>query len=451
MPIEKSVNENCQKIKRLNLKLSNALANNNNAITFEETLVDAFGRLKVSNPITLLEKKICNNALPYTMSTLTENSGSITFNQSDPGYLTMNVVSDGDKVVRQSRLYTTYQAGKGLEIFVTGTLNASTSNFANTISRIGYFDDVNDKNATYETNRNGNGFFFELNNGKLYVVERTSIGGIQTDNKIAQKDWNIDPLDGTGPSCITIDPTKRQIFFIQLEWLGVGNVMMGVVISGNLIFVHEFEHANKNSIYPYTNTATLPIRYELESTGGSAEMVEICATVISNGGYNPKGTVFTKAMIEIRTSTSMVEEGVFALRLQSDFRRSLIKLANINFNIVPFSGANLLFRVYRFFDSDTAIIGGTWTSLPNSVAEYQIATASSDVSFMIPSTNLLIVEDYVSNTINLNISNLSDLLSTIITSNIEGISDIILVTVTPLVSGMQIGQYAVSLQWEELN
>lgn len=245
-----------------------------------------------------------------------------------------------------------------------------------------------------------------------------------------------------------MDTTKRQIFYLELEWLGAGEVIFGVFFGRELHFAHRFIHANRDSNRPYTNTATLPVRYELISTGGGASMTQICTTVISDGGHQPMGEVFSKGMVELRVGGTM-EEGAIAIRLKSANRRTTIKLLNLGITTSLVSPSGGTYRIYRLFDSDTAV-SGMWVSLPNSAVEYQVATAASAVSYTLPSTYVILVEDYVTALTKSNLSELSNVNTSIITSNIEGISDIILVTMAPIYDAT-IGDYAISLQWQEIN
>ena len=98
------------------------------------------------------------------------------------------------------------------------------------------------------------------------IVLRTSTSGSVSDsNQVEKADWNIDPLDGTGPSGKTLDLTKTQILFIQAQWLGVGRVVVGFDIDGILVPVHQFLNANSLTV-PYTQTFNLPVRYEMRNT-----------------------------------------------------------------------------------------------------------------------------------------------------------------------------------------
>lgn len=329
----------------------------NNSIISNPASVDAFTRLRVSNPETLTDNNFLTDKSPLRWDEkISGSGGSVSFT---PGYLTLSATPAGGRVVNQRRLYTAYQPGKSLLILCTGTLIIDTLNIGDTTSRIGYFDDENDKTSEIGTVY-GCGYFFEyeLSGGTstLYVVERTpynpttGVIGPQVDTKITQTNWNIDPMDGTGPSGITLDPTKRQIFLIEMEWLGVGSVNMGIVVDRQIFYVHRFDHANLVNAYPYIPRATLPIRYEITQDGGGvgdAQMTQVCSTVISEGGYLPTGLNFAYGntnSIPINAGPS-VDTVVLAMRLKSNKTRVIIRI--LDFSLVETSNATCLYKLWR--------------------------------------------------------------------------------------------------------
>ena len=118
-----------------------------------------------------------------------------------------------------------------------------------------------------------NGVYFEADGGDLYLVIRSKATGTIVEERIAQADWNGDSLSnsvGTNPSGITLNPTLTQIFWCDIEWLGVGNVRAGFVINGQFILCHTFQHANQaGNTRVYMTTATLNPRYEITNTSAT--------------------------------------------------------------------------------------------------------------------------------------------------------------------------------------
>ena len=239
---------------------------------------DAFGRLRTSSPLTLFDSshRYSDNSLWSTLTGgTTTTSASAVFNQNQ-GLVDLKVNAlSGSKLYRETTKVFAYQPGKSLQILNTFTFNPAKSGLR---QRVGYYG-------------NDNGIYLELDDSTLYIVERSSVTGVVSSTRIAQSQWNVDRLDGTGPSGITLDITKAQIMFMDIEWLGLGTVRTGFVINGQFIPCHYFHHANIIST-TYITTASLPLRYEIENksaTSSSSVLKQVCSTVISEGGYELRG------------------------------------------------------------------------------------------------------------------------------------------------------------------
>ena len=113
---------------------------------------------------------------------------------------------------------------------------------------------------------NENGIFLLQDETTLKIGLRTFTSGVAVDTEIAQDSWNIDKLDGTGNSGITLDQTKTLIFFSDFEWLGVGTVRYGFFIDGIPYYCHAIHNSNVNTVV-YMSTPNLPLRYEIENDG----------------------------------------------------------------------------------------------------------------------------------------------------------------------------------------
>jgi len=247
---------------------------NNVIITPGGTGTDAFGRQRVSNPLTIFDSTNVMSKNNLFDEDLT-GSGTVTYT-SNKSTVNLNVTtSSGDKVIRQSKRVMSYQPGKSLLILNTFVMNTQESGLE---QRVGAFDA-------------NNGIFFEDTGTGYQIVRRTYVTGSAVDNDVAQLSWNGDKLDGTGASGYTLDPTKATIMFADYEWLGMGAVRVGFVIDGSFIVAHTFLNAN-NLDTVYMQTANLPIRYEIETTGtisGAAVLQQVCSTTMIEGGYAPSG------------------------------------------------------------------------------------------------------------------------------------------------------------------
>ena len=248
-------------------------SNNPIYVEFNPTATDAFGRLQVSEPYTLFDSQN-RYAIDNQFDTTTTGTGATSF-LSNEASVKMEVTAGGvGSVVRQSYRSLPYQPGKGLLVLATFVMDSNNS--VNLTQRVGYFNSQN-------------GVFFQRVDGVYSFVLRSNslpTPGTPSDIRtVNQSSWNGDKLDGTGPSGITLDPSKAQILWMDFEWLGVGSVRCGFVINGIFILCHTFNNANLITAV-YMTTAILPVRYEITSTSAlAASLKQICSTVISEGGY----------------------------------------------------------------------------------------------------------------------------------------------------------------------
>ena len=238
-------------------------------IRAEESLADAFGRMRVSAPQTIFDSQLEYDLQPILWESNLGGSSTDTHLPGSSG-TTLAVTAATETAFRQTREYLRYQPGKSQLVKITGTFKAAV---AGVDKRVGYFDAEN-------------GVFVEQNGTTaLNVVLRSKVSGSVVNTKVAQASWNIDPLDGTGPSGLVLDVTKSQLIIIDLAWLSVGRVRIGFETGQVIHYVHMFDNANTLD-GPYMTTANLPVRYEIDNTTGAstASILCLCATVISEGG-----------------------------------------------------------------------------------------------------------------------------------------------------------------------
>lgn len=232
---------------------------------------DAFGRQRVAEPETLFDSSYEYGLQPLFWQMKTTGNGSAA-HDTDARLAELSVGAGTGTVTAQTYEYFPYQKGKSQRSLVTFVFGAR----ANGITRrAGYFDD-------------SDGVYFEQTNGGLFLVLRSSTSGSVVNTRIAQADWNQDPLDGSGASEITLDETRRQILDVDIEWLGVGRVRYGFNIDGMTYYTHYVNNANAGAAVPYMRTGTLPLRYQIENdgSGGASTLLAICNTVFSEGGFD---------------------------------------------------------------------------------------------------------------------------------------------------------------------
>ena len=189
-------------------------------------------------------------------------------------------------------------------------------------------------------------------------------------------------MDGSGPSGYTLDLTKAQILWMDIEWLGLGTIRIGFIINGEFVHCHSFHHANLITS-TYITTASLPLRYEIANTNTTAAtstLKQICSTVLSEGGYELRGlqqTIGTTITAPYSLTTAGTFYPVISIRLKTTALDAIVILTAIS--LLGVSSTNYLWRVV----ASATTTGGTWVSAgTNSSVEYNLtgtATAGGRV------------------------------------------------------------------------
>lgn len=383
--------------------------------------IDAFGRLRVATPYTLFEsKQLYDKDTGKVIWDEVISGGTSVWSDSA---VNMSVTTNNQYVIRQTKMRFNYQPGKSILCIFTGVMNTE----AGVVKRIGYFNSGITPPYTPL-----NGYYFENNGTAAYVV----INRNGTPNAIAQADWNIDKMDGNGPSGITINWAKAQILAVDFEWLGVGRVRFGIVVNGLLYYIHEFLHSN-NIESVYTLSPNNPVRYEIRSTGGAGTLVHICATVKSEGGIDPVGFTSgaSNGITGISTSSPVI---LVAVRLKSTH---LDKIFSILSGSVLTTTAN---SNARWFLSINPTYNGvlTFNSL-NDKSGVEVAIGTSANTLL---TNGLVLHDgYLSSQARGDTATLASLLRA--GAAIDGTRDIIALCAQSL-SGVM--NFLGALNWAEL-
>jgi hypothetical protein len=314
--------------------------------------------LRVSSPLTLFDSshRFSDNNLWVNGIT---GTAAATFSPNE-GLVDLTVgTANGDEIIRETTKVFSYQPGKSLLVMNTFVFGVAKTNLR---QRVGYFGAAN-------------GLYFERKGTSLYFVERSSVTGSVFNTPVAQSEWNQDPLDGTGPSGITLDATKAQILYTDVEWLGLGTVRMGFIIDGVFVPAHNFNHANLITT-TYITTASLPLRYEMKNDGApdpatTSTLKQVCSTVISEGGYELRGlqqAIGTNILTPRTLTTAGTLYPVISIRLKSTHLDGIVILTALSIMGIS-NNANYQWRVV----ATGTTTGGTWVSAgASSAVEYNI-------------------------------------------------------------------------------
>lgn len=343
---------------------------------FEDGLVDAFGRLRVSNPVTLFDTQ--SRYYDHRQFSSSVSGGTVTYQASSSSFLLNVGTASGNSVLRETVRVFPYQPGKSLLVYQSFCMAAPKANLR---QRVGYFGA-------------DNGIFFEVDGTTLNMVTRSKSSGVIVEDRISQANWNVNSLSnsiGTNPSGITLDVTKVQIWYCDIEWLGVGSVRVGFVIDGQYVPCHTFNHANTASTVTadntttYMSTATLPLRLEITNTGITASastMRQVCSSVISEGGFQLSGSGNPRAASHLIGSPVTLPNDVsfkpvISIRLKPTMLDAVVIPGQ--YSLVPVQQSIFQYRIYKYAITS----GGTWVdSASDSAVQYNLnptALVSGDI------------------------------------------------------------------------
>lgn len=326
---------------------------------------DAFGRNRSSLPYTLGDYKntytIDPNFISYAV-----NGGTIAYQTNSAAIRLSTTGTSTSRIVNQTKMYHHYMPGKSQQVLSSFNFDAPVSNVT---KRIGYYDDYN-------------GIFLEQDgNGVLSFNIRSYVGGTVSVNKVVRSNWNMDTCDGTGQSKFALDIAKTQLFFTDFQWLGVGRVRCGFVHDGAYIVAHEFYNSN-NLATVYMSNPNLPIRAEVlnggTTTGG--HMDQICASVVSEGGYAESGQDWGLTSPTLRSLAGNSTLPILAIRLQNSFNgqpnRAIVRMNSVK---LFSSSENIKYKLIKLLNV-SQISGATWATIDSdSLVEYSAnATSYTD-------------------------------------------------------------------------
>ena len=105
------------------------------------------------------------------------------------------------------------------------------------------------------------------------------------DLRVPQSLWNLDKLDGTGPSGYTLDITRMQMWFIDYSWYGAGVIRWGVRASGGQIIYCHQQVNNNRAFEAYMRSGNLPSHYESNGIVGYTSTNSDAGSVFIGTGW----------------------------------------------------------------------------------------------------------------------------------------------------------------------
>jgi hypothetical protein len=188
-----------------------------------------------------------------------------------------------------------------------------------------------------------------------------------------QEDFNLDKLDGTGPSGYTIDLNKMQMLYFDYSWYGAGRVRWGVrATEGHIIFCHQMKNNNVN-LEAYMRSGNLPARFEVNNKPQRGYILQANQTNVTM--YNTLNDLSEPRIVEVKQANNLtgpyfsfrprLSANLYRFSNSADGVKGLYSLDNIPGN--QSTAANPYDRLYS---------GAFYSSLPFSTTRVKFGTHS---------------------------------------------------------------------------
>lgn len=134
------------------------------------------------------------------------------------------------------------------------------------------------------------------------TMTQIQAGVNHTDTWTYQQNWNIDRLDGSGPSGAVLDPSKLNIYQINFRWLGAGEIRYAIEnpINGDMVFFHHEHYSNRHTV-PHLDKPSFKIGYIAANVSGNT------SANVSTYGSSIMGAI--EGTLETTTYTTAISSG----------------------------------------------------------------------------------------------------------------------------------------------
>lgn len=291
------------------------------------------------------------------LSLSTASSGTVT---SSPPFAVVSTIGTGSASF-QTLNRGHYQPGQGMNCLFTAVF---TSGVNSTTQYAGLGDSYN-------------GFFFGYNGATFGILQLSTVYGVtvssQTVNNIwiPQASWDQDPFNGTGASGVVLDPTKGNVYKIQMQWLGFGiiNFFIENPNNGQFSLVHTINYSNVNTLTSLSNPSLPASVFVTNRTVSNPISVKTpCMAIFVEGNIFNGSIIYSH-----NTQTGNINNSVpvFSIQNVSTFNGILNRKYVLIKNLSVYSSSNQVTSYANFQLILNGLSAVTYTSVnSNSVVQY---------------------------------------------------------------------------------
>jgi hypothetical protein len=335
----------------------------NNSVKYSDgPNLDAFGRLRTAAVTNLLDIKHVYDKNPLQVSEVTAGTATSVFSQQY-ARVRMSTSANNDLVIRKTKTHPIYQPGK------SQLIEASFSNFqieTNVIKRVGCFQSTTGSpyNSIFD------GFFLESNGVTSAVTFNIFLSGSCTFSADTTT-WNPTEFNP-----INFDWSQTNLLTVDYQWLGVGRLRFGMVLSGQTFYFLDFTAANNISTV-YMSSPNQPIRYEIRQVGvGSGNFDMLCSQSSSEGALNG---LYSTVSIPHTATTTMTASGTKYPYIGYRLKEGYISVTSQFSSISILNNSNDNYLMTMEFNP-TLSSTPSWTDIPNSAFQYSLGNGTPTIT-----------------------------------------------------------------------
>lgn len=288
---------------------------------------DLFGRTRTSIPYTVFSSKQVTDADPLMF----ENVSGASFSTARSSTTLTAAASGVNEALRRSFQWVSYITG-GVNLAQFGTLMRLPGSATTGVTKeVGLFN-------------SDDGYIWGEADGVMQVTVRSSAGGGPVNTTVQQSNWNIDVMDGTGRSGITLNPETVNTYVIMYSYTGAGDVIFALNINGQFVPVHMFRLSNVDQL-PYTSNPSVPATWRIATDGtgaGNAQLEAFTVAVQSFGnGLLPavrRSNNIDRILTPLMTAASTAQYVPMAIRYQSAAKDPSVRIVPHTVSVSVLSG-----------------------------------------------------------------------------------------------------------------
>ncbi|MDP1614455.1 MAG: hypothetical protein Q8L68_01520 [Methylococcales bacterium] len=212
----------------------------------------AFGDLDVAQLSPKVQLQFPYNINPIEVNTTATGSGTVSFLQPFAVCSTGSAASSSSAIFSKDNLH--YASGEGGLCLMTAVFSTGVSGSRQWVGLANTLDAL----------------WFGYNGSTFGINRRYN----NSDNFVSQSSWNVDRMDGTGPSAITLVPTEGNVYKIQYQWLGFGciNFYIENPATASFQLVHVIEYPNSATTTSLLNPA-MQLNVVAQNTSNTSNII----------------------------------------------------------------------------------------------------------------------------------------------------------------------------------